>query len=507
MVRIMEHLFAAIDLGSNALKLKIVQVNRGEMETLEDLSVQIPLGDEVFLSNTIQLETVKEAIETLHYFKKTMETYGVIHYKAVATSALREAENSKNIVEIIRMKTGLEVEVVEDTIEKFLTYKSMRDKLPNYKEVRKGALLVEVNSGSCDISIYNQNKLIKNDEIKLGIKNLKYILIDLEARTVNYPSVLKELIETRTSHIWPSITAKQLNHFLAIGGEAKQIKEILFDHKDTIPMKTFKAFCKRALLCDYDLRKQVESAGVNWYEFLATVIVYDVFTDLVKAKFIEIPNVSLRDGILAELVEKAYSLTRYKAFNHDVFTLAYEISKRYKSGEDHVKYLEQVSVKIFKSLSTVFEFHERDEMLLRLAAILHEIGKYTRMRDYLITSFEKIINLDILGVKHDESLMIAHICRLISSSEHKIYESNLPDVYNEDQVRVFKLASILSIADALDKGKKQRIVIEDLEITEDSFNIWIKRTEETVLEEWSFEFTIDNFANTFGIKPELKDVI
>ena len=169
MVRIMEHLFAAIDLGSNALKLKIVQVNRGEMETLEDLSVQIPLGDEVFLSNTIQLETVKEAIETLHYFKKTMETYGVIHYKAVATSALREAENSKNIVEIIRMKTGLEVEVVEDTIEKFLTYKSMRDKLPNYKEVRKGALLVEVNSGSCDISIYNQNKLIKNDEIKLHL--------------------------------------------------------------------------------------------------------------------------------------------------------------------------------------------------------------------------------------------------------------------------------------------------------------------------------------------------
>jgi len=123
----MNHLFAAIDLGSNALKLKIVQVISNQMETLEDISVQIPLGDEVFLSNTIQLETVKEAVETLIYFKQVMESYGIVAYKAVGTSAFREAENAKNFIEIIRMKTGLEVEVVEDTIEKFLTYKSIRD--------------------------------------------------------------------------------------------------------------------------------------------------------------------------------------------------------------------------------------------------------------------------------------------------------------------------------------------------------------------------------------------
>jgi exopolyphosphatase/guanosine-5'-triphosphate,3'-diphosphate pyrophosphatase len=79
-------------------------------------------------------------------------------------------------------------------------------------------------------------------------------------------------------------------------------------------------------------------------------------------------------------------------------------------------------------------------------------------------------------------------------------------VFNEDQMRIFKLASILSIADALDKGKQQRIEIIDTDITEEAFIIWVKRSEETVLEDWSFEFTIDNFANTFGIKPEIKDV-
>lgn len=502
----MDHLFAAIDLGSNAIKLKIVQVENGIMKPLEDVSVQIPLGDEVFLSNTIQLETVKEAVETLNYFKQTMASYGVTNYKAVATSALREAENSKNIVEIIRMRTGLEVEVVEDTIEKFLTYKSIRDKMHDYRSIRKGSLLVEVNSGSCDISIYTQNKLMKNDEIKLGIKSLKYMLIELEKRTVHYPYILKELIETRTSHIWPNIEAKKLTHFLAVGGEAKQMNELLFNDVEEVPMSLFKSYSAKAMANDYELRHKVERKRINWYEFLATIILYDVFTELVDAQFITVPNISLRDGILAELVEKEFSLTRYKHFNNDVFTLAYEISKRYKSSESHVKHMEHTALILFKALRKNFQFHDRDETLLRLAAILHEIGKFTRMRDYLITTYEKISNLDILGIKHEESLIIAHMCRLISSSEHKMYDNMISGVQPEDQIRIFKLASILSIADALDKGKKQRITVVDTEITENNFYIKIKRDSETILEDWSFEFTIDNFANTFGIIPELKDV-
>lgn len=502
----MDHLFAAIDLGSNAIKLKIIQVNGAQIETLEDLAVEIPLGDDVFLSNAVRLETVKEAVETLNYFKQILESYGMVNYKAVATSALREAENSKNIIEIIRMKTGLEIEVVEDTIEKFLTYKSIRDKMDNYKDIRKGALLVEVNSGSFDISIYNQNKLVKNDEIKLGLKNIKHILIDLENRTTNYALVLKELIQTRTSHIWPSIQSKKLSHFVALGGEAKKIKELLFNHREEIDMTEFKTITRLAMNSDYELRRRVESEGSNWYEFLATIIVYDVFSELIDSKTIQVPTVSLRDGILAELVEKTYNLTRYRSFNQDVFTLAYEISKRYKSSDVHVKYMEHFALTLFHGLKKSYRFDERDETLLRLGAILHEIGKFTRMKDYLVTSYDKISNLDIFGIKHEEVVLIAHICRLISSSEKKLYESHLKDVHTEDQVRVYKLASILSIADALDKGKKQRIKIVDTQITEDNFIIMIKRSEDTTLEEWSFEFTIDNFANTYGVIPEIREV-
>lgn len=502
----MEQTFAAIDLGSNAIKLKVVQTVGQSFMMLEDLSVPIRVGEEVYLSGMISLGTVNEIVETLKYFKQVLSEYDVKTFEIIATSALREASNTKNVVELIHMKTGLTVEVAEDTIEKFLTYKSIRDQMDNYREIRSGSLLVEVNSGSCDISIYSQNKLIKNEEIKLGIKALKYTLMDLEKRTVSYPNVLKELIETRTSHIWPSIKSRKLKHLVAIGGDAKLIREVLFKNDVVIPMKDFKAMCVRALDCDYKVRALIEDSGANWYEFLATIIVYDVFSDLVEAEHIWIPEISLRDGMIAELVEKNRNLMRYRSFNNDVYTLTKEICKRYRSSESHVKHVEKMALAFWGALKKDYEFNPRDYLLLRLAANLHEIGKYTRMKDYLVTTYDKISNLNILGVTHNEIMMIAHTSRLITSSEYKTYGAELEGIRDEDQIRVYKLASILSMADALDKGKKQRIHVVRVYVKDEAFIIEIAKDEQSVLEEWSFEFTITNFENTFGVRPELREI-
>lgn len=502
----MNTIFAAIDLGSNAVKLKIAQVYSGEITALEDISVPTPLGEEVFSRHAVSLETISQLITTLAYFKQTMDTYGVFMSRAVATAALREAENGKSIIEIIRMKVGIDVEIIEDTIEKFLTYKSIRDHIPSYQDIRRSALLIEINSGSSDISVYAQNKLIRNDELRLGIKQLKYLLMDLETRTTDYPYVLKELIEAQTAHLTDVVSGRRLNTVLALGGKAKRIRTVLFDDAQAIPLKAFKAVCARAFSGDALIRDTVESSRNNWYEILATLAVYDVFTDAVTCSDIVIPDISLRDGILAEAIEQVYGVKRYRAFNNDIFTLAYAISKRYKSDYRHIRWVEESALRIFEALKTQYAFHPRDVILLRLAAILHEIGKFTRTKDYLDATYEKILTLEVFGVTNAEMVMVAHICRLISSSGEPAFSPSLENVQGDDDVRIFKLSAILSISDALDKSKKQCIDLKNVVVGDRACFIEVSRTRETVLEDWSFEFVVSNFANTFGIVPELKDV-
>jgi len=433
-----------------------------------------------------------------------MDEYKVQNYRAVGTSAMREASNGRSVVELVKMRTGLKLEIIEDTIEKFLTYKSIRDNVQDFKEIRKSSLIVEINSGGCDISMYIANRMVKNDEIRMGTKILKWDLKDLECRSVDYPNIMKELIETRTSHIRQTINNKKIQHFIALGGDAKKIRHF-FKGEEKIDKKSFLELYNRIIEDHMKLRTEIESEEIDWYEFVPSIIVYSVFFQITEAKYVLIPDISLRDGILAELIEKDYKLKKYNVFNQDIYSLAWEISRRYKSSEAHLKSIEKNGITIFEALQTEFSFSDRDKMLLRLSAILHEIGKYTRIKDYLITSYDKISNLNILGVTRAEIMTVAHACKFISSSETKQLELELDGVPEESYSSVFKLSSILSVCDALDKSKKQKIVIQSVELDEDNLTIFYIRKQDITLEEMSFEFARENFVRTFGINLLLRE--
>lgn len=502
----MTKVYAAIDIGANAIKLKIIEYSNGEMLTLENINTYVSIGDDVYRFGYIEHETVKTIIKTLNYFKQTIEAYKVKKIRAVGTSSLREASNARNVVEVIKLKTGIDVEIIEDSIEKFLTYKAIRDNVKNYTLLRKSSLLVEINSGSSSISIYHKNKLLKNDEIRLGTKNLKMVIEELENKTVDYPIILEELLDTQVSHMSQNIQSKKLDQFVCLGGESRFLKELLKIENGVIRKEEFKNLYNEIISDHRRIRYKIEEGNDNWYEFLVSILMFKIFLEMTNAKSLVILDISLRDGILADFIEHDYELNRYNSFNNDILSQAIEISKRYRSSEKHIKCLEKHSIDIYKELKEHYLFNERDELLLRLSSILHEIGKYTRMKDYLVTSYDKISNLSIIGVSEEEIMIVAHICRLISSSQTKVFDMKLDGISEANYGTVFKLSSIMSLADALDKGKSQKIKIEKVSISEDYMTIYISHDSNIILEEFSFQFAIPNFINTFGVIPELKEI-
>lgn len=502
----MKPIYAAIDVGANAIKMKIVEYVEGQMRCLEDFSKDIQLGEDVYELGYINHYTVKEIKNILTYFKEVLTMYGVEKYRALGTSSMREASNAKMVVEMLSNKTGIEIEIVEDTIEKFLTYKSMRDFVPDYRLVRKSAMLVEINSGSCDVSIYQNNHLVKNEEIKIGTKNIKAIINDLEERSIVYPQNLEELLETRTFHMWPEIQKKRIKQFMCLGGEAKRLKTALFKGQDRIPKAEFKAVYYELIDHPRQLRNRIESLGLDWYEFIVSILVYKLFFDLTQAEDLMIPEMSLRDGVISDLIEEDFALNRYRSFNNDIYSLARYVSKRYKSSDHHLKHVEKNALLLFDALKENYTLTAFDRRLLRLSAILHEIGKYTRLKDYLLTSYDKIVNLNILGVTQEELYIVGHVCRLISSSEVKNHDLSFEGVGDQYYGTIYKLTSIMSIADALDKGKRQKISIHHVDVDDDVMKIAFQYTGDITIEELSFDFASVNFTKTFGIEPILAEI-
>ena len=242
---------------------------------------------------------------------------------------------------------------------------------------------------------------------------------------------------------------------------------------------------------------------MDWYEFMGGMLVFHTFMDLVSVDRIEIPDITLRDGLIAEMIEGDYSLVMYSMFNKDPIHMAKQISKRFKSDKDHIKNVERNAVEIFTELSRIYPFSERDELILRLASILHEIGRFTRMKDYLSASYDKISNLSILGVTHDEMLMVANISKFLAVSETSPASTEFDLIEKDKQGIILKLLGIMSIADSLDKGKQQKITLEHVKAEGDILKLVANVTGDTTLEEWTFENRAKEFEDTFGLKPIL----
>jgi exopolyphosphatase/guanosine-5'-triphosphate,3'-diphosphate pyrophosphatase len=497
----MNEIYAAIDLGSNNMKLKIVQYENNHFTVLDNLTKPIGIGNGVFTLGYVEHERVKDISETLLMFKEIMESYGVDKYKAVATGAMRTARNGLNVIEVLEKNTGIHVDIIEDTIEKHLTYKSIRDNIKDYKSIRKSSIIVELNTGSCDISAYSQNALVFNEEFMLGTLILKNYMNEIESRSIFYPKVIDELIHSRTNHIWHNIKLKRIKNFMAIGGEVRLMKRYIFDNKEKVSREEFDQVYHRIINDHRTYRKELETCPMDWYEFVASVLVYNTFFKFLKTEEILFPDITLRDGIITELVEEDHPSNRYQVFRNDILSLARNISKKYRSSIEHCKNLEKNAMIIYEALCKEYYFEKKDLTLLRLSAILHEIGKFTRMKEYYTTSFEKIRNLSIMGMTHHDMLLVAYICRVMNNGDSELNE--FTGLSEQEHNLVFKIASILSLADTLDKSKTQKIILEKAIVKNEILELRITHTRDITLEEWEFSNRKHQFINTFGIVPNL----
>ena len=152
--------FAAIDVGSYELAMKIFEISkRNGIKEIDCIRHSIELGTDTYNTGKISYERVDELCTVLNEFLKIMESYGVDDYKAYGTSAIRETENTLIILDQIKARTGIKVDVLSNSEQRFLDYKSIASKGEGFlqiieKEPLLLTLVVVVYSCLCLIRIH-----------------------------------------------------------------------------------------------------------------------------------------------------------------------------------------------------------------------------------------------------------------------------------------------------------------------------------------------------------------
>lgn len=166
-------ILAAIDIGSNAARLLICEViKKGKEVTINKLNllrIPVRLGFDVFEKGSIGGQKKKMLINTIKAFNNLMKVYEVEHYMACATSAMRDAENAKEIIKEIKAETSIEIEVITGELEAEIIYENH---IAELLDSNKSYLYVDVGGGSTELTLYHKGKIILQKSFNIGTVRL-----------------------------------------------------------------------------------------------------------------------------------------------------------------------------------------------------------------------------------------------------------------------------------------------------------------------------------------------
>jgi exopolyphosphatase/guanosine-5'-triphosphate,3'-diphosphate pyrophosphatase len=508
MQRDKSEIIAGIDVGSHALRMKIVQVKKnGQIKTLELLRKPISLGRDTYTMGKISFEAVDETCDILKGFKKLMKEYEVKNYKAVATSAIREAKNREYIIDQIKLKTGLNIDVIDNSEERFLTYKAIRENLKDHEKLRKeGVLIVDIGSGSIEISGYEEN-LLFTQNIKLGSLRLREILSSIERRTLNFPRILEEYIHSNIDGLKNLYFHQEFSNFIALGGEIRIIHQLCNEEENLnyIKKEDFERIYE--IILHKPVHRIVEDHDIPYQRadvLVPSMIIFKKFLDMTKGDRIHVPLVSLRDGIVSDLVDQRYRTKRSVDFHKDIVSLARNLAKRYLYDSLHAEDVENKAILLFDALQSLHGLGDEERLLLRLSAILHDVGKFINSREHYKNSYKIIKGSNFIGISQEKLEIIANIARYHSRIAPSYSHKSFSSLSEKNRVIVSKLVAIIRLADGLDKSHQQKIKDMKVILKEKEVLITATTTKNILLEEWTFSLKSEFFQEVFGIKPILK---
>ncbi len=191
--------FAAIDVGSYELTIKIFEFSgKDNMREIDCVSRRLDLGSDTYARGKISNEKMDELCRTLKDFSDIMRTYKVKEYKAYGTSAIRETENTTIVQDQIAQRTGIIVETLGNSEQRFLDYKSVASKGETFRKIiEEKTAILDIGGGSIQLSLFDNDTLVSTQNLRLGVLRLQDYLNRFAVKGSQKEELINEMAMAR----------------------------------------------------------------------------------------------------------------------------------------------------------------------------------------------------------------------------------------------------------------------------------------------------------------------
>lgn len=501
--------FGAIDVGSYELGMKIFELSsKNGMKIIDHVRHRIPLGTDTYHNGKISNERMDELCRVLSDYAKIMDSYKVSGYKAYGTSAVRETENTMIVLEQIKMRTGLSIGVLSNSEQRFLHYKAVASKGSIFEDfIRKGTAIVDLGGGSIQLSLFDDGQLITTQNLRLGVLRLQDMLGTLAPRTKDYEQVLDELIDNQLYFFKRQyLKGHEIENIILIDDYISPAMVSLRPETRMVSVEEFKnATRQMRKITPEELANRFAIPEESAHLMLPACALVGRILKITKAEKIWCPGVDLADGIAYEYAEKEKLFKNPHDFENDIVSAAAVLSKRYNGNKERNQLVESIALKIFDGTHKIHNLSKRDRLLLRIAAILGDCGRYMSLEAAAECGYNIIMNNEMIGLSHSEREIVANIVRF-NKVQFEYYDelSRKFGIDHETYLRIAKLTAIFRVADGVCRSYRAKVSDVKISLKSGELTLGIDCVESIALEQGFFGRKSSLFEEVFAVKCILK---
>jgi exopolyphosphatase/guanosine-5'-triphosphate,3'-diphosphate pyrophosphatase len=447
---------AAIDLGSNSFHMLIAEIlGPSSFETVLQDKMMIQLGRTALVTGRLDPQAMEKGLRCLDEFRRMALARRVERTVAVATSAIREAENGAEFLRRAREESGLAVRVISGREEARMIHLAVSRHVDLQSEK---ALMVDIGGGSVELTVGDSSKIYYSTSLKLGFLRLHGRFVTSNPINKKESRVLNGFLRDSLQHTLAAIRRHNPGRVIGTSGSITSLLRLAEQRRggsSGAPNVVTREEIQK-VLADLSAVHSVERArrfdlDPLRSEYLPTALLcLGEILDGAGAGEITVCPVALREGVVYDLAASLPARTAPVVSNDLRFQAVIDLASRCDYPAEHSHHVAHLAGQVFNQTQALHGLGENEARMLHFASILHDIGYHIGYAKHHKHGYYLVMNCDLRGFTPEERSVLANIVRYHRRALPKTSHAPFADLPSRARKTVKTLSAILRIADGLD---------------------------------------------------------
>jgi exopolyphosphatase/guanosine-5'-triphosphate,3'-diphosphate pyrophosphatase len=497
--------YAAIDIGSNSVRMMAADVDRnGRFDVLAEDRQVTRLGESVFRTGAIDEAAARGVLAVLKRMKDAYSKLGVLAVRAVATAAVRDASNADEFLARASETLGEPVERISGLEEARLIHLGVETRWP-HPDTR--ILILDIGGGSAEV-IDAENGLLRTALSRpLGAVRLQTVFLKhdppLEAELLQ----MREFIEEKLHAVRRKIEHAAFGRVIGTSASAAAIvcaanriprqRREEADRKRVTTSQLRRLYRQLAAM-DLSARRRVTGIGPRRAEIIVPgLAVMLAVLEMFSARQLYYCAAGVRDGILRDLAERGAGTERVR-LDAEQRRMVEQYARRFGVDLKHARKVAAFARELFTALAPWHRLKPETGRLLKAAAYLRDTGHAINDMAHHKHSQYIVANADLAGFTGEERQLVAMLCRYHRKAPPSPRHADFLALPAGEQRIIEYLYPLLRLADALDRSRDQRVEEIECALENGALSLILKSGKDLGLELWALERAAPLFRQVYG---------